>query len=144
MGFYEDTTDYPAVINKMLQPLGTGGSRRFSPVHFDPSADSEVQTQWHTATDNAILVFDGIFLHRHELFDYWDYSIFVKAGFDITLKRAEERDLLLFGNADKVREMYRTRYIPGQKIYYQEVDPENKADAVWVNDDFNNPELIFR
>jgi uridine kinase len=35
------------------------------------------------ADADAILLFDGIFLHRPELRPYWDFSIFLAVNFNI-------------------------------------------------------------
>ena len=80
-----------------------------------------------------------MFLLRPELRDYWDFSIFVKAGFETTLARALKRDVALFGSEAEVRRRYDHRYVPGQKLYFVEAAPEGWAKVVLNNEDVNGP-----
>ena len=109
---------------------------------FDFRTDSPRMVDTATASGDAILLFDGVFLLRPELRSHWDYAIFVRAAFDITVARAESRDLYLFGSATGVRERYESRYVPGQRLYFADADPEAHADVVVVNDDPTSPVLL--
>ncbi len=91
-----------------------------------------------------MLLFDGVFVLREELREFWDFSIFVDAGFDVTLARALERDLSLFGSERAVRERYESRYIPGERLYLERWRPRERADAVVRNDEPANPALEWR
>ena len=140
-GYYEDSFNHEAILSCVLLPLGPGGNRRFKPAVFDFRADSEVNCPWQDAPRDAVLLFDGVFLHRPELREHWDFSIFVQVGFDLTLKRAQRRDAHLFGSAERVREVYRQRYIPGQRLYLGAESPSQRADVVFDNTDIQNPAL---
>ncbi|WP_338247787.1 hypothetical protein [Dictyobacter halimunensis] len=78
---------------------------------------------------------DGVFLLRSELDPLWDYRIFVQADFEVALRRAVERDQPLFGDAMAVRRRYLQRYIPGQQLYLQRDHPQERADAIVLNND---------
>lgn len=112
-GFYDDSFNYSALISHVLEPLGPGGDLKYNSVYFNLNTNSKAYTTWKHAEPEAILLLDGIFLHRPELRRYWDFSVFVHANFDIIIKRAQERDTEIFGNAKQVREIYKKRYIPG-------------------------------
>jgi uridine kinase len=140
-GYYEDSFDYASILSCILLPLGPGGDLRFKPAAFDFRTDSPVDVPWETASPDAVLVFEGIFLHRPELLPYWDFSIFVDADFDITMRRAVWRDRDLFMTGDKTQEIYQERYIPGQKLYLSTQRPFEKADVVLDNNDLENPVL---
>jgi uridine kinase len=86
-----------------------------------------------------VLLFDGVFLLRPELRGYWDFTIFVDAAFDVTLVRAQQRDLPLFGNVSDVTQRYQQRYIPGQKLYLEACCPRQRADLVIENNDPEHP-----
>jgi uridine kinase len=91
-----------------------------------------------------VLLLEGVFLLRPTLQPYWDDSLFVQAGFDVTLRRAMQRDLYLFGTAEKTGHRYRTRYIPGQQLYLSQVRPEGLADVIVHNDDPTQPSLTWK
>jgi uridine kinase len=134
-GYYRDSFNYRALTELLLTPLGPGGSLQYCPAVFDYRTDSELQPPLKSAEVNAVLLFDGVFLLRPELRDFWDFTHFVEAAFEVTLARAMRRDLALFGSAEEVRERYETRYIPGQKLYFEECQPQERAKAVIDNND---------
>jgi uridine kinase len=141
-GYYRDSFNYAALIESLLAPLGPNGSRLYVSVIFDYRTDSEVHIPAQLAEANAILLFDGVFLLRSELVEYWDFTIFVEAAFETTLARAEQRDASLFGNAEGVRERYEQRYIPGQELYFTEARPKERAKVVIDNNDLSNPVIL--
>ena len=93
------------------------------------------------ASPDAVLLFDGVFRLRSELRPYWDFSIFVRADFDVTVARAEARDHHQFGSNALVRQRYAERYVPGQRLYLAEAQPEPYASVVVDNNDAVHPRL---
>lgn len=134
-GYFHDSFNYPALIDTLLRPLGPSGTRLYRRAVFDFRSDSAVVSPAERAGDDAVLVFDGVFLLRHALRDYWDFSVFLHADFDVTLKRAQQRDLALFGSVEEVRRRYLERYIPGQRLYLGSAQPESHASVVIDNTD---------
>ena len=143
-GYYYDSFNYPALIEKVLQPLSPEGSRTYLKSWFNFKQDFRTQEEWLTAEEDAILLVDGIFLMRPELFDFWDVKIFVDIQFDTSIERAIERDLYQHGSIAAINRLYQLRYIPGQKIYFERCFPHQRADVIIRNDDFRNPELQFQ
>ena len=141
-GYYRDSFNYAALIETLLAPLGPNGSRLYRSAIFDYRKDSEVHVPTQAAESDAILLFDGVFLLRSELIEYWDFTIFVQAAFETTIGRAEQRDTSLFGNAEEVRKRYEQRYIPGQKLYFAESRPKEMAKVVIDNNDPSNPVIL--
>ena len=138
-GYYHDSFDYPKLVESLLAPLGPEGSRRYSAAVFDYRTNSAVPVETHLAEGNAILLFDGVFLLRPELAASWDFTVFVDASFEITLARAQERDAAYLGSREEVRKRYEQRYIPGQKLYFAECRPKERAQVVIDNNDPSNP-----
>jgi uridine kinase len=134
-GYVDDSFDYDALMSCLLRPLGPGGGLICRTAVFDFRCEAPVDTAEMRADPRAILLFDGVFLLRAELADVWDFSVFVDAGFDVTLARALVRDLELFGSEAAVRERYLLRYIPGESLYLDRHGPRSRADVVVVNDD---------
>jgi uridine kinase len=60
-------------------------------------------------------------------------------AFEVTLVRAQQRDLPLFGNVRDVTQRYQQRYIPGQKLYLETCCPRQRADLVVENNDPGHP-----
>jgi uridine kinase len=140
-GYYEDSFNHDAIVAYVLHPLGPGGDRKYRPSFYDFRTDRETDVSWQHATPDSVLIFEGIFLHRAELRSHWDFSIFVHADFDVTIKRAQKRDLHLFETPEKIREIYLQRYIPGAQIYLNAERPFEKATVLLHNNDIHNPRL---
>jgi len=146
-GYYRDSFDYAALLRGLLMPLGPGGNRQYRRAVYDFRADVPVQGNLLEAPQNAILLFDGVFLLRPGLSAHWDFSIFLEVDFSISVPRAVARDLARPGSRasiEEIRAKYEQRYVPGQKLYLLEARPQLKADAILDNNDPQNPRLILR
>jgi uridine kinase len=141
-GFYLDSYNYGELRKVLLDPLRPGGSRVYCPVVFDHFTNSPVPVIWSTADPRAVLVFDGIFLHRPELRDVWSLSIFLDAPFDVTIPRGAGRGPG-WGSAD-VDAPSNQRYIEGQRRYLRESEPQMLANVVIDYSDFANPIVVAR
>lgn len=141
-GYYHDSFDLEALRRHLLRPLGPGGSRRFRRSSFDHVADRPTDAPLEEADAAAILLFDGIFLLRPELREYWEETIFLRAEFAVTVARARHRDAALLGGAGEVERRYRERYVPGQRLYLDAVQPERIASIVVLHDDPNAPVIV--
>ena len=140
-GYYADSFDHDAVRRALLDPLGPGGDRRYRRATFDHRTDRPVDAPVEAAPRSAVLLFDGVFLQRPELRDGFDLCVFVAISHDEVLRRALERDVPLLGPREEVERRYRTRYIPGQRLYAAQTRPEAEADVVVRNDDPAAPVL---
>lgn len=140
-GYYCDAFDHAAILERLLEPLGPGGTLRYRCASHDLATDERLEPEACTASRDAILVFDGVFLQRPELAGHFDLVIFVRAGFETTLARARERDLSFFGSVEEIERRYAERYVPAQRHYLAAVRPARRADLVVTNDDPEHPEL---
>ena len=136
-GFYRDSYNYADLRRVLLDPLGPGGSGIHCPAIFDHRTDLALPLNWSVAEPDAVLMFDGIFLHRAELRDVWDLSIFLHAPFDVTIPRGAGRGPG-YGLPD-VQDPSNRRYIEGQQMYLRDNDPQALADIVIDYSDFTNP-----
>ena len=141
-GYYLKSFNYDAIINKLLKPLGPGGDNKYITAVYDYKTEKEAREKSQIAPENSILVFEGVFLMRPELKSFWDYKIWLDVDFYMVLERAMKRDLQLFGDADKVKEKYMKRYVPGQKIYLDKVNPVSVVDIAIDNSNLSEPVII--
>ena len=141
-GYFRDSFNYPVLTRVLLEPLGPGGTFCHRRAIFDDRSDEPVDAPLERAAPDSVVLFDGVFLLCPELREYWDFSIFVRADFEVTMKRAEKRDLELFGSVAKLRRRYEQRYVPGQKLYISEVPPERCASVVIDNNDPAHPSAV--
>lgn len=141
-GYFFDSFNHEALITSLLKPLGPDGNLDYQTSVFNFQSDTQTSPPAIHASPDSILIFDGIFLLRPELVNYWDFSIFVAIDFDVSIERASQRDQYLFGSAEEVRKRYWKRYVPGQRIYLQTCQPKKHADIIIDNNDFMHPRII--
>lgn len=134
-GYFCDSFDLARLLACLLQPLGPGGSHRITRATFDYRTDSSVEMPEEVAGRDAILVFDGVFLHRPELLPYWDATVYLDVPFEITVRRAARRD----GWPPAVDAPENRRYVEGQRLYLRECNPAAVASAVIDNADVDRP-----
>lgn len=114
-GFFRDSFDLGALIGLLLDPFAAGLAFRRSA--FDHREDARVITVDESAPQDAMLVLDGLFLHREELRDRWDLSILL----DVPPSVAAERLLTRDGAGPT------PRYVHGQELYFAACDPRSCA-----------------
>ena len=139
-GFYLDSYDYAALRRLLLDPLGPGGSGRYVAKHFDHRADQPVAPESRQAPPNAALIIDGIFLHRLELRECWDLSIFLQVDFAVSRERNAARDGAL--DALDPTSPFTRRYVGGQQRYLAECEPARQADIVIDYNDLRGPKIL--
>jgi uridine kinase len=124
----------------VLEPFAPGGSRRYRPAAHDLATDAVLDTPPQPAPRDAVLVVDGLFLHRDELADAWDLSVFLDVPFTETARRMAVRD----GTPGDPDHPGMRRYVEAQRIYFAACDPPRRATAVVDNSDVNVPRLTWR
>lgn len=135
--FYRDSYDYDAFIDSVISPFRTGGS----PVRaiWDVDADEPLPTTRLSLPADCVLLVDGIFLHRPELRELWDASIWIDVPFDVSVPRGSER---FAGDHDPDPEgASNRRYVGGQRLYFDECAPWERATWVVDNTDLARPRL---
>ncbi|MQY09971.1 hypothetical protein SRB5_00750 [Streptomyces sp. RB5] len=144
-GCYSDAHDRAALCRVLLDPLGPGGDRRFRHAVFDGGTDTPLSLPVATAPEDAVLLFDGVFLLRPELVDRWDLRIFVSVPFERTVDRARERGAAAStAEVAEIERSWRDRYIPAQRLYFATARPTDHADIVVHNDQLQRPSWEVR
>jgi uridine kinase len=126
--YYEDTFDAGRFRAELLEPFARGEpirTRIFDHVHDIPIDEPAVRPPV-----GAVLVVDGIWLHKPVLRVAFDLTIWLAIDRQVALERAIVRDSAWMEGVDAARERYAARYFPGETRYLEEVDPESIADLV--------------
>ena len=141
-GFYRDSFDYATFRRVLIDPFRDGaqtaGTTGFQLAAFDVVRDAPVESQWVTAPLDAVLVVDGVFLHRPELRDLWDWSIWLDVPFDVSYARMALRD----GSDPDPDAPSNARYRQGQEIYLREARPQEAASVIVDNADLAHPRIV--
>jgi len=137
---YLDDTFELGAFTASLVAFRNGAGRLVTGVH-DISTDVP-RERLSPVPETAVLVVDGVFLLRRELFELWDLRIYVHVPEAITLARVKVRDLAVFGSTTIVESRYRSKYLPGQTLYRARERPIEGADLVLDNTDPNSIRVI--
>ncbi|MEV6239209.1 uridine kinase [Lentzea sp. NPDC051838] len=123
-GFFLDSFDHERFAEYLLVPFVAG--QPFRRASHDLATDEYVDAPFETAPPSALLLVDGIFLHRDELVDHWDFSVFLDVEFAVSVGRMALRD----GSPSDPDDPRNRRYVEGQKLYFAKCDPARRADLV--------------
>ncbi|MGN6609908.1 MAG: uridine kinase [Jatrophihabitans sp.] len=140
-GYYEDAYDFAALVDRVLVPLGPGGSRHFATKVHDLASDRVETDLVDTAAPDTIAIFDCTFLQRGSLRDHWDHVIYLDVRRDIAVARGVARDAAALGGVEPARRAYDERYMAACDLYLQEERPAQRADVVIDHDDVEHPEV---
>lgn len=80
-GFWLDSYDYARLRADVLDPLAPGDTRRYRRVAHDLISDTALTPPLEQGPPGAVLVLDGLFLHRDGLAHLWDLSVFLDVPF---------------------------------------------------------------
>lgn len=128
-GFFRDTYDLAAFTTKVLDPLRPGADHVMALRAFDHRSDRPVEDDPVEVPPQAVVVIEGMFLHRDELRAWWDMSIFLDVPFSVTVSRMAKRD----GAPPDPEHPSWSRYLQGQRIYLSECKPPERATYVIAN-----------
>jgi uridine kinase len=138
--FYRDSYDYDAFLDVVIDPFRAGAPVTTA-VH-DVEADLAVAPAPVPIRPDTVLLVDGIFLHRPELLDLWDATVFVDVPFEVSVPRGNAR---FPGDHDPDPEApTNRRYVSGQRLYLDEARPRQRATWLFDNTDLDRPTLMVR
>ncbi|SEQ20552.1 uridine kinase [Lentzea albida] len=123
-GFFLDSYDYERFVSHLLVPFAAG--EPFRRASHDLATDEYVDAPAEVAPPSALLLVDGIFLHRDELVGRWDFSVFLHVEFAVSVARMAKRD----GSPPDPDDPRNRRYVEGQRLYLARCDPAARADLV--------------
>lgn len=137
-GFWLDSYDHDRIVADLLVPAGPGGSGAIRTRIHDVATDRAVDQPPVTLQHGTVLLVDGLFLHRRELEEHWDLTVFLDVPFLETCRRMALRD----GSDPNPDSAAMRRYVGGQRIYYRERTPWHRADLVVDNTDPAAPVVV--
>jgi uridine kinase len=136
-GFFRDSYNLDALRSELLDPLSPGGSGRYRRAVFNHKADTAIKAPVEVTNRQGVLLFDGIFLHRPELKDYWDLSIFLDVPFPESYRRMALRD----GSDPDPGAISNRRYYIGQRLYFAECKPQAAASILVEYSNVDGPKI---
>lgn len=130
--YYRDAFDYGAFEQHVLTPFRSG--REIVPAVHDVASDESILPDAIEAAEDAVLLIDGVFLHRPELTALWDASLFVHAPFEISVPRGNGRLTTRQPGDNDPEHAANARYVQAQQFYLEQAPSQQ---ATWVLDNSN-------
>lgn len=143
-GYYEDAHDYTAFKERLLKPLGPNGNLQYETISHNLITDMPVHNTPLVASPTMVLIVDGTFLLKKEIEYLFDYKIFVDTDFEIARNRGVERETEAFGSYEEAEKMFINRYHAACKMYIDEHNPKECANAIFQNSNFDDPVVVFK
>ncbi|MCC2320983.1 AAA family ATPase [Cellulomonas xiejunii] len=125
-GFWQDAYDYGSLVALALAPLHPDGDGWYSPASFDRVADRVAPAATVRAPDDALVLVEGTFLHRDELREHWDWSVYLHVPFEVAARRMVARD----GVDPDPEHGPLARYAGAQRRYFAAAAPWRRASLV--------------
>ena len=138
-GFWLDSYDYDAFRRAVVDPLKRGSGPYLLASH-DLDTDEVLEGPLHYLHTPSVVLIDGIFLHRPELRSIWDFSIFLDVAFRVSVGRMAVRD----GSDPNPSADSNRRYVEGQLLYINSVQPASIATVVVDNNEIAAPHIIAK
>ncbi|KJL29906.1 Thymidylate kinase [Microbacterium oxydans] len=136
-GFWLDSYDYVAFHRELTEPFRAGSGTYLAATH-DVDTDAVLRAPRHDVPRQAVLVVDGIFLHRPELRDIWDLTVYLDVPFHESARRMSRRD----GSPPDPDSPENARYVGGQRIYLDECRPRDSATILVDYADVTSPVIM--
>jgi uridine kinase len=112
--------DWRRLRDQVLTPL----ARDETAVYQRYDWPSDRLAEWHSVAVGGIVLIEGNYSTRYELFDFYDYTVWVDAPHDLRLERGLSR-----GGQD-TRERWLTEWMPEEDRYIAAEDPAARVDLV--------------
>jgi uridine kinase len=128
-GYYEDAYDLDALAERVLRPLGPGGSGEIVTKVHDLVTD-EVVDERATVPVDAVVVFAATFVQRGALRELWDEVVWVDTDEETATRRGIARDAAALGGEEAARAAYEQRYRAACAIYVEEERPRERASVI--------------
>lgn len=141
-GYYDHAYDLDAVVDRVLRPLGPGGSFTYATAIHDLESDAVVEGETALAEPDAVVVFDCTFLQRGAVRRWWDEVVWLEVDREVALRRGVARDAAALGGVDEATAAYERRYMAACDLYVREERPRQSATIVVDHDDPSRPRLL--
>ena len=142
-GFYLDSYDEATFRRVLVDPFRDGAtmpSTGFQLAAWDVDRDVPAEARWVTGPEDAVLIVDGLFLHRPSLRGIWHSSSCLDVPAEVAARRRAERD----GSDPDPAAPTNARYRLGQELYLREAAPSRAASVIIDNTDPEHPRREYR
>jgi uridine kinase len=141
-GYYRNAFDRDAACRLLLDPSAPTAEGIVALCSIDPLTQMDRSEVKSAMPANGVLVVDGVFAYRPEINEYWDFRVWIEITPELSVRRGVERDRAREGGDLETEALHRDRYLVGEMLYIDEVDPRSLVDVIVDNTDLDRPRLL--
>jgi uridine kinase len=141
-GYYRNAFDCDAACRLLLNPSDPDADGIVALCSIDPLTQIDHSAVKSVMPANGVLIVDGVFAFRPEINSYWDVRIWVDIGTELSIRRGIDRDIEIDGGRAAAERLHRERYLVGELLYIDEVDPRALVEVIIDNTDVEQPRLV--
>lgn len=145
-GYYRNAFDREAACRLLLDPAAPTADGIVALCSIDPITQVDHSAVKSAMPPNGVLVVDGVFAYRPEINSYWDFRVWIDIASELSVKRGIERDREIDAdgrmNEAEAEALHRDRYLVGEMLYINEVDPRSFVDVIVDNTDIDRPRFV--
>jgi phosphoglycolate phosphatase-like HAD superfamily hydrolase/uridine kinase len=131
--YYHRSFNIQNIIENLMIPARQKGEHSVTLTLLDLLTDKYEIKKEYSLKPETIILFEGVFLFRKELAEYIDFKVFLEIPFDESKKRAKTRD------PEAVLNKYDRKYLPAQARYLKDYPPQEVADMIINNMNWEYP-----
>lgn len=140
-GYYDDCYNETAFVDKVLR-ASQATPASYVPAIFDLATDTALQMAALPLEPEAILIVDGAFLLKPLYRPHWDLVVYLHTDVATARQRGIARDKALLGGEKAAEQKYLKRYHLASELYIRDNAPQNHADYIFDNSDFDDLVVI--
>jgi uridine kinase len=139
-GYYRNAFDLDAACRLLLDPSDPNADGLVALCSIDPITQIDHSATKSVMPANGVLIVDGVFAYRPEINAYWDLRIWIEIDAELSVRRGIERDRSL--DREVAEALHRGRYLAGELVYIDEVDPRSFVEVIVDNTEFDRPRVL--
>ena len=112
--------DWRRVLKQVLEPIAQDREGYYQ--RYDWVKDE--LAEWHTVPVGGVVIIEGVYAMCSELYNQYDFTIWVECPREIRLSRGIERD------GESAREMWEDNWMISEDVYVETYQPFKRANLI--------------
>lgn len=133
--YYNKSFNINLLTDKLLKPVKQNGKVTAKLTVHNLETDKFDTVRNYNIKPDTIVILEGVFLFRRELVPFIDFKVYL----DIPFEESKRRSILRDSTAKVAK--YDNKYLPAEKRYIREYNPNINADVTIDNTEFEYPKL---
>lgn len=112
--------DWSRLLHQVIMPIRNGMEGYYQKYNWEKDELSE----WERVPKASAIIIEGVYSLRKELFNYYDYTVWVETPYTTRLLRGVQRD------GEHMRHMWEDVWMPAEQQYVEKEKPNSRATLI--------------